>query len=307
VYTCGRYMRTSGAECASNQVDAEAMLRFTLQTLKQLVDRHGNREKLRQKLLERARRAVQEPAADPKAGELARLRSRKVDLSEQKDTISYRMARERDDTLYAALSQQYKAAESDLVIVEGAISRLEAEQLSAAGQAPEVQAEASLALLDDVMRIATNPQARAEINPLLQRLGVRVGLSFGSAVKGKKRVVQRLLSGMVVFGDAPLPVPLFGKDNVEDGPDGCGCTLPAQTGDAEKSPREQKRLPLGKPAVAMAKSDVVIEKSRDEKQAAEAGLGPASAAAVGDRSPARLDKSQPEGISITKGSRGERI
>ena len=45
-------------ECNSNQVDAEAMLRFTLKTLKQMVDRNGNREKLRQKLMERARRGL---------------------------------------------------------------------------------------------------------------------------------------------------------------------------------------------------------------------------------------------------------
>src|SRR5207342_3387915 len=54
IYTCGRYMRTAGAECESNQVDAEATLRFTLKTLRQFVDLNGRRGKLRQKLLERA-------------------------------------------------------------------------------------------------------------------------------------------------------------------------------------------------------------------------------------------------------------
>jgi hypothetical protein len=33
VYTCGRYLRAAGAGCASNQVDAGAILRFTLKTL----------------------------------------------------------------------------------------------------------------------------------------------------------------------------------------------------------------------------------------------------------------------------------
>jgi hypothetical protein len=72
VYTCGRYMGTAGAECASNQVDAEAMLRFTLKTLKQFVDLHGRRAKLRQKLLERAQREAQAPALNVQAVELAR-------------------------------------------------------------------------------------------------------------------------------------------------------------------------------------------------------------------------------------------
>jgi hypothetical protein len=34
LYTCGRYTRTAGAECTSSQVDAEAILLFTLRTLK---------------------------------------------------------------------------------------------------------------------------------------------------------------------------------------------------------------------------------------------------------------------------------
>jgi hypothetical protein len=77
--------------------------------------------------------------------------------------------------------------------------------------------------LDDVARITSDPAERAEIQPLLERLGLRIGLRFQPAVKGTKRVVQKLVSGRMVFGDGPLPVPLFGKNNVENGPQGCGC------------------------------------------------------------------------------------
>ena len=62
LYKCGRYMRTEGAECESNAVDAEAMLRFTLRTLRQLVDRRGNRDRLRDLLEERARRDRTDPS-----------------------------------------------------------------------------------------------------------------------------------------------------------------------------------------------------------------------------------------------------
>lgn len=56
VYTCGRYMATGGAECENNTVDAEAILGFTLDTLWELTDRLGARDRLRQKLVERAAR-----------------------------------------------------------------------------------------------------------------------------------------------------------------------------------------------------------------------------------------------------------
>ena len=52
VYTCGRYMATGGDECENNTVDAEAMLRFTLDTLWEQVDRLGARDRLHQRLLE---------------------------------------------------------------------------------------------------------------------------------------------------------------------------------------------------------------------------------------------------------------
>ena len=126
VYTCGRYMRTAGAECASNQVDAEAMLRFTLLTLKQFVDRHGRRDKLRQKLLERALQEGQESARDPRRTELARLQIRQTELQGQHAIIEYRMARERDDALYAALSRQYQAIQADLAAVAESIRQQEA-------------------------------------------------------------------------------------------------------------------------------------------------------------------------------------
>ena len=101
-------------------------------------------------------------------------------------------------------------------------------QATAEDRSPEAQAEAALALLDDVARVTADPTARAEVNPLSEAAGVMDRLDGSDpAVKGKKRVVQRLASGRMVFGDGPLPVPLFGKDNVEDGPHGCGGRIPA--------------------------------------------------------------------------------
>jgi hypothetical protein len=48
-----------------------------------------------------------------------------------------------------------------------------------------------------------------------------VGLRFRPAVKGTKRVVRRLASGRLVFCGGQLPVPLFGKSNLDDRPGGC--------------------------------------------------------------------------------------
>ena len=75
-----------------------------------------------------------------------------------------------------------------------------------------------MALLDDVGRIASDESARAEVNPMLESLGLRIGLTFGEGVKGKKRVVRRLLGGVMAFGGTPLPVRMHGAANAEFGP-----------------------------------------------------------------------------------------
>jgi Recombinase/Resolvase, N terminal domain len=306
VYTCGRYMRTTGAECRSNQVDAEAMLRFVLKTLKQLVDRHGNREKLRQKLQERASQLADHPGSDPRVTELAYLKSRQVELLEQKTTIEYRMARERDDTIYEVLKGQHGIVQSELQSVARDLQRVEAEQASTRIRKPEDQVESALGLLDDVTRITSDAQARSEVNPLLRRLGIRLGLNFHGVIKGKKREVRRLVSGVMAFGDAPLPVLMHGKDNVEGDPQGCACESQPELAEEECIQGKHDSSCEGARTAPAASDEAVSEGGRDETRTAGTGLVPVPAVA-GDRTPVRPSESQPEGISTTKVSRGKRI
>ena len=114
--------------CASNQVDGEAILRFTLKTLKQFVELPGRREKLRQKLAERARRDARKPEIDSRALELSRLRGRQSELQADLAKIEYRMAREGNDQLYKALAGQYQAAQSEFAALSDEIRRLDNEQ-----------------------------------------------------------------------------------------------------------------------------------------------------------------------------------
>src|SRR5258707_13045792 len=94
----------------------ECVLRFTLATLRQLIDRRGNRSRLLEMLLERAQRD-QQTGFDPNSLESDRLQRRRSELEEQQATIEYRMARERDDSLFAALSRQFKSAREELADV----------------------------------------------------------------------------------------------------------------------------------------------------------------------------------------------
>jgi hypothetical protein len=139
--------------------------------------------------------------------ELSRLTIRRADLQEQLVTIEFRMAREREESFYDVLKRQYQVARSELAAVEEALRRLESERATAENQSPELQAEAALGLLDDLTRITSDPAARAEVNALLQRLGLRIGLSFGSVVKGKK-IARLAVATVTLLGQSRRAVPL---------------------------------------------------------------------------------------------------
>jgi hypothetical protein len=137
---------------------------------------------------------------------------------------------------------------------------------------------------------------------LLKRLGLRIGLTFRTVVKGKKRKVQCLTSGRLVFGDAALPVPLFGKSSVEQEArqsDSAQRVVPPKTasGMRGKAPSE---TPCG-PGSHLVDRDVIDNAGEETVSSPEAGLGNQ------DDSDQLNQDSQSEGISITKVSRGDRI
>jgi hypothetical protein len=176
------------------------------------------------------------------------------------------------------------------------------EQPDLTARQPDEQAEAALALLDDVLRITSNPSARAEINPLLKRLGLRIGLAFQPVVKGKKRKVQRLMSGRMVFGDAALPVPLFGKSSV--GPDAhqlgsAQRIVPAKTASGLCG-KAQSITPCGLGSGSHLVDDVTDNAGEETVSAPKPGQGNQS-----DSGRVNQD-SQSEGTSITKVSRDNR-
>jgi hypothetical protein len=300
-------MRTEGAECESNAVDAEAMLRFTLGTLRQLVDRRGNRDRLRALLEERARRDRTGPSGRAPDHE-ATLSAKLSELKGQLEVAGRRMAQERDDARYEAIAREYDRLHREVRATEAA---LESERRASAPRvATTIQDEvdAALSLLDDIERITADDGARAEIHPMLEALGLRIGLTFGGAIKGRARVVRRLLGGVVSFNGAPLPVRLHGPDNREAIDEPRDSSVRQAQGDVEGELTESHDEPAGRGGVASNPAD------RSESSGCRVGIGAVEGGdrfpgltAGSQREPIRPGSRRPEGISITKVNRGERI
>jgi hypothetical protein len=198
------------------------------------------------------------------------------------------MARERDDTFYDLLEGQHGKVQSELQAVARDLQRMEAEHTSTRREKPEDRVESAMSLLDDVTRIASDTQARAEVNPLLKRLGIRLGLNFHGVIEGKKREVRRLVSGVMAFGDAPLPVPMHGKDNVDGDPQ--GGAHEGQPGRIEGEWNRGRHDSSCKGAGTAPTASDENESGRDETNPVGMGLVPISAGA-GDCTPIRPSES----------------
>ncbi len=212
LYRCGRYMRTSGSECNQNSVDGEALLKYVLNLLSRRIVGHGGRTRLQQMLAERAERVLG-TSGNSSAKAVALAAADVTRLEHQLNVAARRMAIEQDDVRYEALSQQHKQLHDELAAARARHDAAQDNSLATAERSVEGEVEAALNLISNLGRVASDDTARADIGPLFQSLGIRVGLSFAPTVLGSKRMVQTLIGGLVAFGNAALPVPIFGHNN----------------------------------------------------------------------------------------------
>lgn len=216
IHKCGRYQRTSGAECYNNVVDAEALLSFTLKTIRHIVQIGGRRERLRELLLRRARQQAESPEMTAAQQEMFLLERKVSSLQEQKKVAARRMASEANEDRYEALAEQFDAIAAELKRSEAELERRRAETSSQTPCNPEAEVEKALRLLDEIECLAEDGKARENVATVLERLGINIGLNFTEGIKGKKRIVRKLVGGVLTFGGRELPVRLYGKDNCQE-------------------------------------------------------------------------------------------
>lgn len=278
LYKCGRYQRTAGAECHHNSVDAEALLRLTMCTLTQRLNRQDSTEQLRQMFLARAEANTDKAVFLAGKSAIEAARQRVASLSQDLKTVERRMATEQDDDRYQSIAKQFDAIKSELKTAERNLEDREKLHKPQEQRSPDEEVELALQLVEQFKRVATDQSARGNITPLLEKFGIRLGLNFGQGIKGKKREVRQLLGGVMTFGGTPLPVPIHGADNRSDEHSG-QCNSNGQT---------------AKESIDTLKSD------RTAGSAPITGDGSQAPAVSGN------DR-QHEGVSFTKVSRDDRI
>jgi hypothetical protein len=196
------------------------------------------------------------------------LEAKQKQLTQDIKTAERRLAVERDDVRYEAVARQYGLLKQELRETEAAIGSKR--QNSAPHRSIDDDVKVALELLDAITGLTAKAEARNALPDLVQRLGVRIGLTFAPGIKGTKRQVRVLVGGILAFGDQELPVPLFGRQRVDG--------LPVRPDSGQPEPDTTDRS-------FFAQQGGVVAVSGEEKP---------------EMAPPGLFESQQEGISYTK-------
>jgi len=202
-YLCGLYQQSHGAECKHNLVGGPVATGFVLGCVRQRVLSPSFRSKLEVKLREIAARELGAPRPDRG---VASKRAALAEVSRKRERAARNMALAEDQGQYRAVAAVFDQLKREEQALEADLRQLEQEVAPVVDIDAEVVA--ALEALDDLGELAADPTNLGAIGELFRRLNVRLFLSFREE-RPKKRVVNRVVGGVVTFGATAPPVALY--------------------------------------------------------------------------------------------------
>jgi DNA invertase Pin-like site-specific DNA recombinase len=217
VFVCGLYDRTAGDKCHHNLVDSNALETTVLKVLKQKIAILGGRSALRSRIQKLAAAAKRdEPAACER--QLQQLAAKLAQLENERDTVGRNLATAATPEERQITRAVFEEKLSSIRTLQGAIEEQRTLLARVDANSPDNLAEHALALYDRLEDLLKNDASRQRILEVIERLNVRVWLSFGEGKKGE-RVVRRLTGGLITLGSTPPPVSPYGQPPKTDSPD----------------------------------------------------------------------------------------
>jgi hypothetical protein len=216
LYKCGRYLKTAGAECEHNTIDAEAVLTFVVDQLGQQVDLLGGRDALRRrlaKLVEAKRRAGPDAEHEQAVTQLQQLLFK---AEAEFKIVASNLARADGQAEYESIRAVWQDQQAKVQCLQRQLDALKMKSLSRDGSEPAAQIEQALSIYDNLQTVLKNPIARSKISELFEKINVRLWLSFTTNLKGTRQV-QVLTGGIMTTGACEPPVQPYGANNSHDG------------------------------------------------------------------------------------------
>jgi hypothetical protein len=201
-YLCGLYQQSHGEKCCHNHVAGPSATMFLLNSIRQRVLAPGKRGRLEEKLLKLAE-------ADVGNTDVGILEVKQVALRE----LDRKLERAAENMALASGESQLRAMESVHRRLSGDRETILAEIRAAERTVgrksdADVEVTAALQVLDQLGALASDPSNMPAVGELFQRLNARMFLRFHEETWGRRQV-NRVTGGVVTFGVAPSPVPLY--------------------------------------------------------------------------------------------------
>ncbi len=207
-YSCAAYMQSHGQQCSHNHVDGPTAARFAASCLVQKSLSPGTMAKLEARLNELANRELGGRKADD---DIATNEAALTRLNENLATASRNLALADSPERHKAIGEVFDELMNKKRSLEGEIAAAKARVFPTSN--PEAEVRAALAVLGRLPQLVENPKNLAALGAAFRLVNLRMFVGF-EPVQVKKRVLNRVSRGVVTFGSAPPPIPLY------DGPVG---------------------------------------------------------------------------------------
>jgi predicted GNAT family N-acyltransferase len=228
-YSCGRYMQHRG--CDHNHVDGLQATTMVLSILRQKIATPRLLEKLKERL--RAMAARENEVLDG-FDLLQAKRSELVQLCSQIATVGENLALAKTPAQYEIVARKFDELEKRRATLDQQIASEERKQSGSPDA--EAQVAAAIAVLDRLPQLMADAQDLAKVGEIFRMANARMFLRF-ERVQVKKRTLNKLKSGVVTFGNAPLPITLYA------GPTGRRAQATIQAATVAARPAEGDPLP----------------------------------------------------------------
>ncbi|MDB5387697.1 MAG: Resolvase domain protein [Planctomycetaceae bacterium] len=199
-YECGLYQQSHGQRCSCNHIDGMTATRFALAAVQQQICSPVAKDKIAERLRKRAQ-AEADSGAELQIIQNKRLEFERIEKDLKK--VSRNLALAEDECQFRDISAVQKGLQAEKMACELEIAKLERQSKSRLNVEDEIAA--ILNSMGRLSELASESSNLPAIGKLFTQVNLRLYLRF-MPVQKKKRIENKLVSGVLVMGAGPAPI-----------------------------------------------------------------------------------------------------
>jgi len=202
-YKCGLYQQSCGDSCDHNHVDGPTAAGFALSCIQQQLLNPSLLPKLEAKLRQLASASTDGCKSKQ---ELQQKQAELADIDSELEGIKKNLARAKTDAQFEAISSEFERLTEKKQSINKQLESLKRQSPERSN--PNDQVAVTMKLVEELTKLADNIDGAEKIRQLFDLVDVKLFLQF-RAVQPKKRVINKLVGGIVTFGAAKPPIEIY--------------------------------------------------------------------------------------------------